>query len=223
MQKTKSNNEMSKDASFIEPDNLMKSAKSSGLISCEFCMKLNQNTMTSCRCCGAKLHSRINQSINRCWAFTVSAMVLLIPANILPIMTVNSFGYGEPDTIISGIISLFQHGLYPIGVVVFLASIMVPILKIIGLVLLLLSLEGKINMGRRERTRIFRWVEFFGKWSMLDVFVVSFLVALVSIGEIANVYAGLGVTAFCATVILTIFAANSFDSRLIWDQLEKST
>ncbi|MFT5452083.1 MAG: paraquat-inducible protein A [Enterobacterales bacterium] len=222
MQKTINSNEMNNDVSFIEPDSLMKSAKSSGLISCEFCMKVNQNTMTHCRCCGSKLHSRIKQSINRCWALTASAMVLLIPANILPIMTINTFGHGEPDTIISGIISLFEHGLYPIGVIVFLASIMVPILKIIGLVLLLLSLEGKIIMGRTERTRIFRWVEFFGKWSMLDVFVVSFLVALVSIGEIANVYAGIGVTAFCATVILTIFAANSFDSRLIWDQFEKT-
>jgi len=214
-------NENNNSPANIDPDCLMKSAKKLGLISCEFCMKLNNDSQMHCRCCGSKLHSRINQSINRCWALTVTAMLLLIPANILPIMTVNTFGYGQPDTIISGIMSLFQHGLYPIGVIVFLASIMVPILKIIGLVLLLLSLEGKINMGRRERTRIYRWVEFFGKWSMLDVFVVSFLVALVNIGEIANVYAGLGITAFCAAVILTIFAANSFDSRLIWDQLEK--
>ncbi|PCJ49579.1 MAG: paraquat-inducible membrane protein A [Gammaproteobacteria bacterium] len=200
-------------------NDVIESAKRAGLISCEYCMKLNHDKLAICRCCGAKLHSRIHQSINRCWALTISAILLLIPANILPIMTVKTFGQGEPDTIISGIISLFQHGLYPIGVIVFLASIMVPILKIIGLVLLLLSLEGKITMGRNERTRVLRWVEFFGKWSMLDVFVVSFLVALVNIGDIANVNAGLGITAFCATVILTIFAANSFDSRLIWDQL----
>ena len=120
MQKPINDNEVNKGVSFIDPDNLTTSAKSSGLISCEYCMKVNQNTMTHCRCCGSKLHSRINQSINRCWAFTVSAMVLLIPANILPIMTVNSFGYGQPDTIISGIISLFQHGLTPLAWLFFL-------------------------------------------------------------------------------------------------------
>jgi paraquat-inducible protein A len=135
----------------------------------------------------------------------------------MPIMTIKAFGQGEPDTIMSGIISLFQHGLYPIGIIVFLASIMVPILKIIGLIALLISVQGKITIGYRLRTRIYRWVEFFGKWSMLDVFVVSFLVALVNIGDIATVDAGLGVAAFCAMVIITIFAANSFDTRLIWD------
>jgi len=195
-----------------------KSARDFGLIGCEYCRKLNSNEDSRCRCCNATLHSRIEQSLNRSWALTIASLLLLIPANILPIMTIKSFGHGQPDTIISGIISLFQHGLYPIGAIVFLASIMVPVLKILGLIILLLSTQGKINMGYGERTKIFRWVEFFGKWSMLDVFVVSFLVALVNIGDIARVEAGLGVTAFCATVIMTMFAANSFDSRLIWDQ-----
>ena len=199
--------------------NLKESAKQAGLICCDYCMMLSPNHHDKCRCCNSKLHSRINQSINRCWALTISAIILLIPANTLPIMNIKTFGQGEPDTIMSGIISLFQHELYPIGVIVFLASIMVPLLKIIGLLLLLLSLEGKISMGHHERTNMFRLVEFFGKWSMLDVFVVSFLVALVDIGDIVRVEAGLGVTAFCTVVILTMFAANSFDTRLIWDEL----
>jgi len=201
---------------------LIESAKQAGLICCEYCRKVTTDKLTHCRCCGARLHSRIHQSVNRCWALTFSAILLLIPANTLPIMTIKAFGQGEPDTILSGIISLFQHGLYPIGVIVFLASIMVPILKIIGLVILLISLDGKINIGQRELIRIYRMVEFFGKWSMLDVFVVSFLVALVDIGDIATVDAGLGVTAFCAMVITTMFAANSFDTRLIWDELTKN-
>ena len=195
----------------------MESAKQAGLICCKYCRMLNHDHQTSCRCCASELNSRIYQSVNRCWALTISAILLLIPANTMPIMTIKAFGQGEPDTIMSGIISLFQHGLYPIGIIVFLASIMVPIMKIIGLIALLLSVQGKITIGYRLRTRIYRWVEFFGKWSMLDVFVVSFLVALVNIGDIATVDAGLGVAAFCAMVIITIFAANSFDTRLIWD------
>jgi len=195
----------------------MKSAKQAGLICCEYCRMLNHNHLTRCRCCESELNSRIHQSVSRCWALTISAILLLIPANTMPIMTIKAFGQGEPDTIMSGIISLFEHGLYPIGVIVFLASIMVPILKIIGLIALLLSVQGKLSLGFRLRTRIYRWVEFFGKWSMLDVFVVSFLVTLVNIGDVATVDAGLGVAAFCAMVILTIFAANSFDTRLIWD------
>ena len=202
-----------------DPSSIIETAKQAGLIFCDFCEKLTNKQQLNCRCCGAKLESRYHQSVNRCWALTISATLLLIPANVLPIMTVKSFGQGEPDTIMSGIISLFQHGLYPIGLIVFMASIMVPFLKIIGLILLMLSVQGYLDMGRRERTRMFRIVEFFGKWSMLDVFVVSLLVALVEIGDIATVDAGLGVTAFCAMVILTMFAANSFDSRLIWDKV----
>lgn len=199
---------------------ITETAKQAGLIFCEYCRKLSNQQDNRCRCCGASLHSRTRDSINRCWALTITAMLLLIPANILPIMTIKSFGQGEPDTIISGIILLFEHGLYPIGLVVFLASIMVPFLKIIGLILLMLSVQGKIDMGRRERTRMYRIVEFFGKWSMLDVFVVSLLVAIVEIGDVATVDAGLGVTAFCAMVVLTMFAANSFDTRLIWDNFK---
>ena len=199
---------------------ITESAKQAGLIFCEGCKTLTYDDQQQCRCCGSAIHSRFIQSANRCWALTLSAALLLIPANTLPIMTIKTFGRGVPDTIISGIISLFEHGLYPIGIIVFLASIMVPILKIIGLILLLLSIQGKINMGRKECTRIYRLIEFFGKWSMLDVFVVSLLVALVDIGGIASVDAGLGVTAFCAMVIFTMFAVNSFDTRLIWDNIK---
>ena len=136
-------------------------------------------------------------------------------------MTIQSFGRGQPDTIISGIISLFQHGLYPIAVIVFLASIMVPVLKIVGLFILLISLHRENVSNFATRMRLFRVIEFFGKWSMLDVFVVCLLVALVNLGGIANVIPGAGATAFCAMVILTMFAANSFDTRLIWDQWNK--
>jgi len=178
---------------------------------------LNPKETTHCDCCGASVHSRIDDSINRTWAYLLAALVFLIPANILPIMTIKAFGSGEPDTIMSGIVSLFDYGLYPIGLIIFLASIMVPLLKIMGLIILLLSVQGKLSMGTTERIRLFRIVDFFGKWSMLDVFVVSLLVSLVDLGEVATVYSGEGITAFCAMVILTMLASHSFDTRLIWD------
>ena len=198
---------------------VMETARQAGLTGCEYCQKLTDSSQSKCRCCGSRIHSRLPNSINRCWALTIAATLLLIPANILPIMTIKSFGTGEPDTILSGIISLFHYELYPIGIIVFLASIVVPFIKIIGLIMLLFSVQGIIDMGHRERTKMYRIIEFFGKWSMLDVFVVSLLVAIVEIGDIATVDAGLGVTAFCSVVILTMFAANSFDSRLIWDDI----
>jgi len=196
------------------------SARNAGLIFCLYCKSVSKFESEKCRHCGSLLHSRNVNSVNQCWAYLISAILLLIPANTLPIMTIVAFGQGEPDTILSGIISLFNHGLYPIGVIVFLASILVPLLKIVGLIFLLISLKVDLKMSPKARTKMYRVVEFFGKWSMLDVFVVSFLVALVDLGGIATVYPGIGVTAFCAMVILTILAAHSFDTRLIWDSAE---
>jgi len=198
---------------------IQESARDAGLIYCGYCKVVSRWNTKKCRSCSSPLHSRTKQSVNHCWAFTISAIILLVPANTLPIMTIVAFGQGEPDTILSGIISLFNHGLYPIGIIVFLASIMIPILKIVGLMFLLISLKVDLRMSPRARTKLYRVVEFFGKWSMLDVFVVSFLVALVDLGGIATVNPGIGVTAFCAMVILTMLAAHSFDSRLIWDQI----
>ncbi len=197
------------------------SARSAGLVGCKVCSRVNPQENNHCRVCGAELHSRIPHSLNRCWALTITATLLLIPSNILPMMTIQSFGRGEPDTIMSGVIKLFQAELYPIGIIVFVASIMVPILKIIGLYILMISIHIGMKYGFRSRTRIFRIVDFFGKWSMLDVFVVSLLVALVDIGDIASVIPGVGTTAFCIMVILTMVAAHSFDTRLIWDSQEK--
>lgn len=198
------------------------SAKSTGLIGCHVCRTVNEQRELACRCCGSALHSRIPDGVNRCWALTITATLLLIPSNILPMMTIGTFGRGTPDTIISGVISLFKAGLYPIGLIVFLASIMVPILKIIGLYILLITVHIQRQRGFEARTRLFRVIEFFGKWSMLDVFVVSLLVALVDIGDIATVIPGSGTVAFCAMVILTMFAAHSFDTRLIWDVKENT-
>jgi len=132
-------------------------------------------------------------------------------------MTVSYFGKGEPSTIISGIIDLINNGMIPIAAVVFVASIVVPTFKLIGLAWLLISVQRKRAMRARQRMFLFRFIEWIGRWSMLDIFVIAILVTLVNFGNFANVDASPGAIAFAAVVILTMFAAKTFDPRLIWD------
>ncbi len=142
---------------------------------------------------------------------------MYFPANLLPIMTVVYLGSGQPDTIMSGVIRLMRHGDWSIALVVFVASILVPLLKMIVLVYLLLSVHRKSQLRRRERTRLYRVTELVGRWSMLDVFVVALLAALVHLGVLADITPGPAARAFAAVVILTMLSAMSFDPRLIWD------
>ena len=142
----------------------------------------------------------------------------MIPANFFPIMTVVYLGRGEPDTIMSGVIHLAQAGMYPIAILVFVASIAVPLIKLLGLVLLLLAVQRNWKLSARQCTLMYRIIEFIGRWSMLDLFMISVLVTLVDLGAIATITAGPGASAFATVVVLTIFAALSFDPRLIWDR-----
>ncbi|GAA5216007.1 paraquat-inducible protein A [Corallincola platygyrae] len=198
-----------------------------GLVLCHDCHKLNRwhhqlkHAVQRCSRCGAELHPRKPNSLARTWALSITAALCLIPANVLPIMTVITLGQGQSDTIMSGVITLIQFEMYPIALVVFIASVAVPAMKLFGIWWLCLSVQFGWNSSRQQRTKMYRMVEFIGKWSMLDVFVIAILVALVNLGAIATIEAGHGATAFCLAVVITIFAAESFDSRLIWDQEEK--
>ena len=171
----------------------------------------------ACPRCGAGVRLRKPHSTERTWALLAAALVALIPANTLPIMSVLLFGNGDPSTIIGGILLLVQHGMYPIAAVVFIASFMVPLLKLAGLAALLITLQRGSALTPRECATLYRIVEFFGRWSMLDIFVVMLLVATVHLGAVARVEAGPGAVAFGASVVLTMLAAMSFDPRLIWD------
>jgi paraquat-inducible protein A len=164
------------------------------------------------------MHMRAPNSLSRTWAMLITAAILYIPANVLPIMTVTYFGAGKPDTIMSGIILLLQHGSYPIAAVIFIASILVPLLKMIALLILLLSVQLQWALDDRQRTRMYRAVELVGRWSMLDMFVIALLVALVNFGSLAEIVSGPGATAFGSVVVLTMLAATTFDARLIWDK-----
>jgi paraquat-inducible protein A len=170
-----------------------------------------------CPRCGARLHFRKPNSVTRAWALVLTAMILYLPANIFPVMTVISFGKGEPDTILSGVKSLFYAGMWPLALLVFFASITVPILKILGLMFLLVSTSRGSRWRLRDRTLLYRIVESIGRWSMIDIFMLSILAGLVQLGSIATIRPGVGALSFAAVVVITMFAAAAFDPRLMWD------
>jgi paraquat-inducible protein A len=203
-------------------------AAGASLISCHACHQLSRipDVMTDgeviCPRCEAHVHLRKPNSISRTWALLIAAYIMYIPANLLPVMTVISFGKGEADTILSGVKELIHAGMLPIALLVFVASIIVPVLKLLVLTFLLLSVQHHWQWRPRERTVLYRVTEVIGRWSMIDIFMISILIALVKLEAVATIEPGPGAISFAAVVILTMFAAMNFDPRLIWDQLEKT-
>jgi paraquat-inducible protein A len=173
-----------------------------------------------CPRCGAVLHLRKPNSIARTWALLLTAAILYIPANVLPIMKVVSFGRAQADTIMSGVIYFIESGSWYLALLIFFASIVVPVLKLIVLSYLLISVQRKSHWRPADRTRLYRVAEAVGRWSMVDVYVVTLMVALVELGALATIEAGPGAVFFAAVVVITMFAAMSFDPRLIWDAME---
>ena len=175
---------------------------------------------STCPRCETPLHRRKPNSIARTWALVLAAIVLYIPANVLPITIVTSLGHKEADTIMSGVIYFISSGMWPIALVIFVASILVPMLKLLVLSYLSFSVQRKSRWRPVDRTRLYRIAEIVGRWSMVDVYVVTILVALVHLGALATIEAGPAAIYFCGVVIITMFAAMSLDPRLIWDQME---
>ena len=172
----------------------------------------------ACPRCGAALHERKPHSLERSWAFLIAAALCYVPANLMPIMKVTSLGRAQSDTIMSGVVYLLLHGMWPLAVVVFTASVFVPLLKIAILLALLISVHRASRWRPIDRTRLYRITEAVGRWSMVDIFVVTILVALVRLGNLATVEAQAGAVYFGSVVVLTMLAAESFDPRLIWDR-----
>lgn len=193
-----------------------------GYLLCHTCHLVSRAAVPHpcCPRCGAPLHVRKPDSLVRTWALTLTAYILYVPANLLPVMTVTMSGRGEPDTILSGVKELLLGGMWPLALLVFFASITVPVLKLLVLTYLLLSVQFKSRWRPRERTILYRLTESIGRWSMIDIFVIAILVALVKLGSLATIDAGPGAVAFGGVVVTTMFAAMSFDPRLIWDALE---
>ena len=196
-------------------------ARNAGLIACHSCHFLcaqgNRSADRICPRCGAELHDRKPNSIARTWALLLAAIIFYIPANLLPITVVISLGKAQSDTIMSGVIYFVHSGMWPIALVIFVASVFVPLLKLLILIYLLISVQRKSTWRQKDRTKLYRITEIIGRWSMVDIFVVTILVALVHLGGLATIHAGPGAIFFGAVVVITIFAAMSFDPRLIWD------
>lgn len=182
----------------------------------------NGHLKSTCPRCSATVHLRKPQSLTRSTALLIAAYVLYIPANLLPVMIVTSMGNTEGDTILSGVIYLAVHGDLPLAIIVFVASIFVPSIKLLILTLLLFTVHFKSQWRPVERTRLYRLTELIGRWSMVDIFVVTLMAALIQIQGLMVIEAGLGALCFGTVVVLTILAAMAFDPRLIWDNMEKS-
>ncbi len=202
-------------------------AASRGLLGCHVCGQLSRAKPglheACCPRCSAPLHFRKPNSIPRTWALLIAAMILYVPANTLPMMKTSSLFGSQADTIMSGVVYFWTSGSWYLALIIFFASIMVPLLKMLALVVLLVSVQRRSPWQREQRARLYRLVEFVGRWSMLDIYVVAVIVALVQLKALATIQPGPGAIAFGAVVVLTMFAAMTFDPRLIWDNQEKSS
>lgn len=198
-----------------------KSAASAGIACCSTCSQLSrlpeETQRLACPRCGNTLHFRKPGSIERTWALLITSYICLIPANVLPIMETGSLFGAQKDTIMSGIIYLCRSGSWILGFIVFVASILVPLAKLVSLTYILVTVRQKNTHHKAFRTRLYRILEFIGPWSMLDIYVVTLLSVLVQLKSVANILPMPGAIAFGAVVVTTMLATHSFDPRLIWD------
>jgi paraquat-inducible protein A len=188
-----------------------------GCSTCGLLQWLPDQGQAFCERCGERLRPRLPQSLQRTWALLITACVLYIPANIYPIMHTTRLGQTQPNTIIGGVVDLINGGSWPIALIIFTASIIVPVGKILALGWLCLRVGKSSEIRHRSRIRLYRVIEFIGRWSMVDVFVVAILVALIRAGNLMSITPGPAALSFALVVILTMLAAISFDPRLIWD------
>ena len=217
----------------IPAETAARTGREAGLLLCQSCHKIsplpprgpqeNQKEEMSCPRCGELLHIRKENSIDRSWALIVTALLLTLPANLLPIMSVSSLGNVSKSTILDGIIHFFQEGSYGIGLIILTASVLVPLFKIIGMSLILISIHNKWTTWLRHKALMFRFIQFVGRWSMLDIFVIALLCSLVRFGSLSSVDTAPAALYFSAVVLCTMFAAISFDPRLLWDSAEEET
>ncbi len=194
-------------------------AAAAGLAACHTCRKVTPATVDHCPRCGAALHLRMTDSLPRTTALLITAAILYVPANVLPIMTTDQLGRAIDSTILGGVVLLWKLGSYPVASVIFIASVLVPLGKMLALAVLCWSVFTGDVTRPRERAVLYRVTEIVGRWSMVDVFVVAILVALIQLGGFLSIRPGSAALTFCGVVMITMLAAESFDPRLIWDRL----
>jgi len=188
-----------------------------GLLLCRDCGHTCRSTEQACPRCDALLHRRKPNSIAYTWALLAAALILYIPANVLPIMYTDMFGSGSENTILSGVVEFWKEGAWDIALLIFIASVVVPCMKFFVLGMLLISTQRRSRWAMRERAQLYRFIETIGYWSMLDVLVVALVTALVQFRALSTIEPRLGILFFGLVVVLTMLASMSFDPRLIWD------
>lgn len=193
------------------------SAMESGLTGCHICGALSKAGSHRCSRCGGHLHDRKPGGLNRTWALLITSSILYIPANIYPIMDTVFLGDDTPSTILGGVVLLWAMGSYPIAAVIFFASVVVPLVKILALFWLCYAVQNGHAASPLRKLKLYRMTEFVGRWSMIDVFVVAILAGLIRLDNLMTIYPGPAAVAFAGVVLITMVAAMSFDSRLIWD------
>ena len=202
----------------------MITAASQQILGCNACglaqKSLSDEQKLRCVRCGSHLHFRKPNSISRSWALVIAAYVLIIPANLMPVMATGSLFGTEKDTIFGGVKFLWESNSPVLAIILFCASIVIPFAKLLSLTFLLISVQRRSTWKPQFRAQLYRILEAIGRWSMIDVYVATMLTALVQFGHLMSIRAGVGAIAFGSVVILTIFAAKSFDPRLIWEAVD---
>ena len=196
-------------------------ARSAGLVGCAECGRVHKRGVETCTLCGTALHSRDTASLQKVWAWLVAGMVVYIPANVYPMLRTSTFGSVSESTIIGGVLELVDHGSFGVAFIVFFASVVIPISKFIAIAYLAYRVQ-KGKRGRARHLHLYEVVEFIGRWSMIDVFVVAILSALVQLNFVATINPGIAAVSFALSVAFTMISANSFDPRLIWDRRERA-
>lgn len=172
---------------------------------------------TSCKRCGGALQSRDSQSLQRVWAWLLAGIIAYVPANLYPMLLTSTLVERSESTILGGVVELVEYGSYGVAAIVFIASVMIPMGKFLAIGYLAISVQRGWLERQHQRHRAYEVVEFIGRWSMIDVFVVAILSALVQLETIATINPGIAAVSFALSVIFTMLAAQAFDSRLIWD------
>lgn len=196
------------------------SAAREGFALCHSCGLASPAEDRRCPRCGARLHLRNRESLQRTIALTIGALILYFPANMLPILRVDSMLGSEENTIVGGVVAFWRDGDYPVAIIIFVASVVIPVLKLLSIGMLCIA--ARAGQWPHAMTRLYRMTEFIGRWSMVDVFVVAILVGLVQLGSAISIRPGAAAVSFAAVVVLTMLAANTFDPRLIWDAAARS-
>jgi len=197
------------------------SAASQGISCCKVCAQINDAGDEHCQHCGEKIYLRTPQSIQKTVALLIASIVFYVPANLYPIMKTSVLGDNIESTIFSGILLFLESGAYFVASVIFIASIVIPLTKMLAIAWLCLSVISNKPIKHKQLTKLHAITEFIGKWSMVDVFVVAILVALIQIGNLMIITPGLAAISFSVVVILTMLSAQCFDSRLLWDKAER--